>query len=273
MKARMQASRSICRWTSIFSICLWLSLVIRLADTSVVLAQSTLPGTSPLTAEGDLAEQMVEGIKRYLLRETDASIEKRAGLWKRNYGSLESYDQSVAANRERFAKIIGAVDARVAEVELHLDATLSTPALISAGSGYKVYAVHWSVVGGVTGEGLLLEPNTPPVARIVAIPDADQSPEMLAGLAPGVQPAGQFARRFAENGCQVLVPVLINRQDTWSGITNILPGPSISAAPGSGTMTTSRMTNQPHREWIYRMAYEVGRHIIGYEVQKGARGS
>ena len=64
------------------------------------------------------------------------------------------------------------------------------------------------------------------------------------------------------------MPVLIDRQDTWSGITNILPGPSISAAPGSGTMTTSRMTNQPHREWIYRMAYEVGRHIIGYEVQK-----
>ena len=93
--------------------------------------------------------------------------------------------------------------------------------------------MHWSVFEGVTGEGLLLEPNTPPVARIVAIPDADQSPEMLAGLAPGVQPAGQFARRLAENGCQVLVPVLINRQDTWSGITNILPGPSISAAPAA----------------------------------------
>ena len=265
---KIQVSRSIYRWKLIFSLCLWLSVVIGLDNGSLVLAQTTLPGTAPLTAEGDLAEQMVEGIKRYLLRETDASVEKRSRLWNRNYGSLESYDQSVAANRERFAKIIGAVDARVAEVELHLDATLSTPALISAGSGYKVYSVHWSVFEGVTGEGLLLEPNTPPVARIVAIPDADQSPEMLAGLAPGVQPAGQFARRLAENGCQVLVPVLINRQDTWSGITNILPGPSISAAPGSGTMTTSRMTNQPHREWIYRMAYEVGRHIIGYEVQK-----
>jgi hypothetical protein len=28
------------------------------------------------------------------------------------------------------------------------------------------------------------------------------------------------------------------------------------------------MTNQPHREWIYRPAFELGRHIIGYEVQK-----
>ena len=73
---------------------------------------------------------------------------------------------------------------------------------------------------------------------------------MLAGLAPGVEPAAQFARRLAENGCQVLVPVLIDRADTWSGIPGI------------------KMTNQPHREWIYRMAYEMGRHIIGYEVQK-----
>src|SRR5262249_52948041 len=27
-------------------------------------------------------------------------------------------------------------------------------------------------------------------------------------------------------------------------------------------------TNQPHREFLYRMSFEVGRHIIGYEVQK-----
>jgi dienelactone hydrolase len=73
---------------------------------------------------------------------------------------------------------------------------------------------------------------------------------MLAGLAPGLEPFAQFARRLAENGCQVLVPVLIDRADTWSGIPGI------------------RMTNQPHREWIYRMAYQVGRHIIGYEAQK-----
>ncbi len=73
---------------------------------------------------------------------------------------------------------------------------------------------------------------------------------MLAGLAAGLDPKEQFARRLAENGCQVLIPVLIDRQDTWSGIPGV------------------RMTNQPHREWIYRMSFEVGRHIIGYEVQK-----
>ena len=65
---------------------------------------------------------------------------------------------------------------------------------------------------------MLLEPDRPPLARIVAIPDADWSPEMLAGMKPGVEPDAQFARRLAENGCQVLVPVVIDRADTWSGI-------------------------------------------------------
>jgi dienelactone hydrolase len=120
-----------------------------------------------------------------------------------------------------------------------------------------VYAVRWPVLAKVTedseglgAEGLLLRPLGQPVARVVAIPDADWTPEMLAGLAPGVSSQAQFARYLAENSCEVLVPALINRDNTFSGISGI------------------GMTNMPHREWIYRMAYEVGRHIIGYEVQK-----
>ncbi|HYM09416.1 MAG TPA: dienelactone hydrolase family protein [Bryobacterales bacterium] len=198
-------------------------------------AQTTLPGTAPLTAQGDLAAAMVEGIHTYLDRETAAAPAKRAGL---------------SPNRDHLRKIIGAVDPRVSPVSLALDATTDTPAQVASGPGYKVFAVRWPVFDDVWAEGLLLDPVQPPVARIVALPDADQSPEMLAGLAPGVDPASQFARRLAENGCQVLVPVLIDRSDTWSGIPGI------------------RMTNQPHREFLYRMAFEAGRHIIGYEVEK-----
>ena len=68
---------------------------------------------------------------------------------------------------------------------------------------------------------------------------------------PGLAAERQFARRLAENGCEVLVPVLVDRQDT-----------------ASGNRELERFTNQPHREWIYRQAFELGRHIIGYEVQK-----
>src|SRR5207248_8000647 len=113
-----------------------------------------------------------------------------------------------------------------------------------------IHAVRWPVLEGVEGEGLLLRPAGKPVACVVALPDADQTPEMLVGLAPGVPAAAQFARHLAENGCLVIVPVLINRRDTYSGDPKIW------------------LTNLPHREWVYRPAFELGRHIIGYEVQK-----
>ena len=207
-------------------------------------------GTAPLVVEGDPAAAMVEGIHTFLDRETAQSVRTRERFWKRDYASAEAYSRSLSANRERFRKIIGAGDARAPVMEMQLDGTTSTPACVAEGVGFKVFAVRWPVMKGVTAEGLLLEPDGPPLARVVAIPDADWSPEMLAGLAPGVEPAAQFARRLAENGCQVVIPVLIDRRDTWSGIPSV------------------KMTNQPHREFLYRMAFEVGRHIIGYETQK-----
>ena len=220
-------------------------------------SEPVLPGTAPLTTEGDLAEQMVAGIRRFLLHKTETQEAQREQLWNRDYTSVEHYERSMAPNRESFRQMIGVVDTRVAAQAPELVGSLPVPAQIAQGPGYKVYAIRWRVFApltadsdGMVAEGLLLQPEAPPVARVVAIPDADWTPEMLVGLAPGISPAAQFARRMAENGCEVIVPVIINRDDTFSGI------------PGIG------MTNMPHREWIYRMAYEVGRHIIGYEVQK-----
>ncbi|MBZ5619130.1 MAG: S9 family peptidase [Acidobacteriia bacterium] len=201
-------------------------------------AQQALPGTKPMVSEGDQAAQMVEAIHLYLDRETALSREHRAT------------ERSAAAKREKLRKIIGAVDPRVAVRGLEIHTVNAAPPEIAWGRGYRVYAVRWGVFEGVEAEGLLLDPLGTMKARVVAIPDADWTPEMLVGMAPGVPSSAQFARRLAENGCEVLVPVLIDRSDTWSGIPGI------------------RMTNQPHREWIYRMAFETGRTIIGYEVQK-----
>ena len=220
-------------------------------------SKSVLPGTIPLTTEGDLASQMVDGIQRYLLQKTEQQVTERAQLWSRNYTSVEDYEHSVEPNRQSFRAMIGVADERAAAQAPKLLGSLPVPAQIAQGLGYKAYAISWRVFAPVTAdsygmeaEGLLLQPDGPPVARVVAIPDADWTPEMFVGLAPGVFPSAQFARRLAENGCEVIVPLIINRDDTFSGI------------PGMG------MTNMTHREWIYRMAFEVGRHIIGFEVQK-----
>ena len=214
------------------------------------LLNDTLPGTNRLTMTGDLAEQMVEGIDRFLMQELTNSLELREKLWNRDYSSPEAYVRSISENRRHFAKIIGAVDKRESVSALEYISATDSPALIANGQGYSVYSVRWQVFKNVYGEGLLLEPKDEPIAQIIAIPDADQSPEMLVGIAEGIEPKAQFARKLAENGCRVIVPALIDRSDTWSG------NPRIS------------MTNQPHREFIYRMAFELGRHIIGYEVQK-----
>ena len=221
------------------------------------IAGAELPQTAPLTEQDDLAMRMVDGIRNYLLRETGRQAAERERLWSRDFLSADRYMQSVEPNRQRFRQIIGAVDPRTAVQPPEVMVRFAERAEIAQGTGYKAYPIRWRVFEPVTAdsdgmqaEGLLLQPQQPPVARVVALPDADWTPEMLIGITDGVPPAAQFARRLAENGIQVVVPVLMNRDDTFSGI------------PGIG------MTNMPHREWIYRMAFETGRHIIGYEVQK-----
>jgi dienelactone hydrolase len=216
-----------------------------------------LPDTALLTQQGDLAEQMEDGMQRFLLRRIQEVPQERAHLWQWDYRSARDYEKSIASHREHFRQIIGALDPRVSPGAPELVASpLESPAL-AQGAGYSVFAVRWAVfdpvdegLSGLHAEGLLLQPTDHELARVVAIPDADWTPEMLVGLAPGVPASAQFARRLAENGCQVLVPLLINRDDTFSGNPEV------------------RMTNEPHREWIYRVTFEMGRHVIGYEVQK-----
>ena len=211
-----------------------------------------LHGTAPLTVEGDLAAQMVEALDGYVTDAVARSPEKREILWNRDYSSHEAYTKSVEPNRERFKKQIGCLDERLPIEALNYVATTSTAAQIVEWDDYTVSRVRWQVFDGVAGEGLLLEPRDGAwTTQVVAIPDADWTPEMIAGVTNDLPLAAQYAKRLVRAGCRVVVPLLINRDDTYSG------NPTLGA-----------MTNQPHREFIYRMAYQLGRHIIGYEVQK-----
>src|SRR5207253_1835587 len=96
-----------------------------------------------------------------------------------DYSSAEAYTQSVQPNRERLKKLLGVVDARVPFTALEYVATTGQPALVAQTERYQVFAVRWPVLPGVDGEGLLLEPRGRAVACVVALPDADGTPEML----------------------------------------------------------------------------------------------
>ncbi|HEX8913771.1 MAG TPA: dienelactone hydrolase family protein, partial [Humisphaera sp.] len=213
-------------------------------------ADAPLPNTAPLAADGEaIASEMLLGMDRFLDRKYAALPATRAAKWKADTSSPEKYRASVADKRARLAKMLGVVDPRVPFDAPELVATTAQPALVGKGTGFEAFAVRWPAVEGVWGEGLLLVPTgREPVADVVALGDADIPPEGLAGLQPWT--ALRFARRLAENGCRVLVPALVDRNDVWS-------------MPPSG-----QKTNQPHREYVYRPAFQMGRHVIGYELQK-----
>jgi dienelactone hydrolase len=164
----------------------------------------------------------------------------------------------VEPNRERLREIIGAVDARtpsrLSGVTL-ADEFLVTNKQYGHLHAFTANPISWDVLDGVTGEGLALysnkqEKEDAKAPIVVVVPDPDQTPEVLVGMTPVLPPEFQIARQLAENGCHVVVPALINRADTYSGHPDI------------------RYTNMSHREYIYRMSFEMGRHIVGYEVQK-----
>ena len=208
-------------------------------------APATLPGTQPLTVDQPLDVVMVDGIDRFCLREIALAREARESRWKRDVSSPEAYEKSLAPYREAFRKIIGAVDKRVEEIQF--ERPLPEP-----GSHVQVLANRWPVLPGITAEGLVLTgPAGSTKGAVIVVPDSRWTPlEFAVETASGKPPVSTLPRLLAENGYLVVIPTLISRDDDFAG------NPEVA------------MTNQSNREWVYRSAFEMGRHVIGYEVQK-----
>ena len=161
-----------------FSLCF--SAVISFTSFAGAAEVEILPGTKPLTIEGDIAAQLVAGVDKFLLRELDKSVERRAKHWKRDFSSAEAYNKSIEPNRKRLAHILGVRDRRVPFDAPELVGTTTRPALVGKGDGFNIYAVRWPVLGfpgptwkqaaSIYGEGLLLVPTKgKPIADIIAI--------------------------------------------------------------------------------------------------------
>jgi len=197
-----------------------------------------LPGTQALTLEGDLSHLLVSANDAFLNRRIIAATKARADLWKPG-----AYDPDT--RRARLAKMLG-LDRDARPKSVRFEYYSAQKAQKAVAKGLAVYQVRWTAIDGVHGDGLLLEPaggkDHPVLADVVAIPDAGQTPEEIAGLTRGESDTAPYALQLARAGCRVLVPTLINR--------------------GEGAW---KMTN---REWLHRPAFELGRHLLGYELHK-----
>ena len=151
---------------------------------------------------------------------------------------LREIDASVSKRRptrEKLKAMLGLVDERVKP-----DVRVSPTSWVR--EGLSVRALRWPVFRGVHGEGLILEPEKPS-GTLIVVPDADMTPEKTLDLLP-------HAAAAATDGARVVIVSLLDRADTHS------------------VSYIGRATNQPHREFAYRPAFEMGRTVVGYEVQK-----
>ncbi|MEM7476972.1 MAG: hypothetical protein AAF483_18460 [Planctomycetota bacterium] len=207
-----------------------------------------------LESAGDIASEMVAGMDRFLLRKIEQSSKQRKAYWKK--GSEGNTDQFLADNRKKLSEILGVPESERCKsprvtIQRELDEQtenqenalslrhVAWPALRDPRPGFEsLCSIH--------GEGLLLSSVESRRGTVIVLPDVDCSPERACGIAPGLAEEKQIARQLARHGYQVVVPCLISR-DRISG---------------------RHKNNLTQREFLHRSAFELGRLLSGYEIQK-----
>lgn len=225
------------------------------ADSLLAQEISGPSGTTPLTIEGDLASQMVDGIDRFLLKEIETAAATRAERFKVDTSSPEAYEASLKPHREKLANCLGIRDARLPFAAPEIIVNVGGESVIAQSEKFTVQAIRWPVLSdpspqgaglpSIYGEGLLLTPKGEVVANVIVLPDADQTPEQMCGLNEGIVEESQVPRYLAESGCRVVVPALISRHR-------------------EKRLGRADLTN---REYLHRAAFELGRTLAGYEIQ------
>ena len=145
-----------------------------------------LPGTRPLSPDPDFSASMVAGIDKMALRLIDQSRANRR------------------PTREKLQAALGMIDERLPVKALELAGDLDSPPLLAETPQGRVFRVRWPVLDGVQGEGVYLQPKGRPLARVIYLPDADESPESVVDA------------RWLAARCEVVIMALVGRGTQFS---------------------------------------------------------
>ena len=215
--------------------------VFSLVDSLPQVLPGTREGIAPVSQEA-FSRELLDGAHRFVDLKIEEANTERMRDWTIGFSSKEQKEHFLSEKRDKLRSILGIATQPVKVNKIELIANVSDPVEVAETNKYTIYQIKWPVLEGVFGEGLLLKPKVNPKGHFIVLPDADQIPEQLAGLAPGIAEGSQMARHLAENGFEVIVPTLINREVLEK--------------------------DQSAREWIYRQAFQMGKHLIGFEVQQ-----
>lgn len=193
----------------------------------------TLAGTDPLDwPEADLSQRVMDTAHAFVEARIASANDAR-----RQFGDDA---KAVDEGRQQLRELLGVVEDRLPPRMEHFG-DMRNPAIVSETEQYQVFQVRWPVFSGVMGEGLLVRQRADAAGRVVVIPDANQTPEQV--LAP-------VAQRLANAGLDVIVMAVVSREKLQTDDRRI------------------QRADYTQREWIYRQAFHMGRHVIGYEIQR-----
>ena len=211
---------------------------------------NVLAGPEPLEMQGDIASELVSGVDRFLLDQLSRAPSVRQQRWPRPTagGGAEQWSAATRRRREQLSRFIGLRDPRVEQPRIILEREAGGAQNYAQGKAWSASRARWPVLDGVDATGLWLQPrgNEPIKFRAVVIPDAGQTPEHLIGLATRADKCLPIAAMLAAAGGEVIVTTPISRQR--------------EARRGKAVMTD--------QEFLYRSAFELGRHALGYQVHE-----
>lgn len=236
-----------------------LPALLLLTNLPLAAEDAAFPGTARLEAEEeDLSPRIMKGAHAFV-EQTIAEEASRNDILIPLLGDLEP---PLDEFRSDLAAKLGVVDERLEpNLEFYSDDAISfegipSSALVAENSSFTVHQVRWDVLEHFSAEGLYVNPvsaDTPlPSPLLVLLPDAGDTPEDILGLTKRLPPKQQIGLRFALAGFRILIPTPVNRE--------IYLGPD-------GKDERLAKAKESHREWLYRQAFQMGRHPLGYEIQ------
>ena len=207
---------------------------------------AAFPGTDLLRWEGDIASRLVDNVDLFLLNRWDEQRAEREQIWREALRG-DDFEEFVEQRREELRYRLGLKDKPSGLPGPRFLSPVGGTDRVAEGQGWVARYVTWPAFGSVHAEGILVEPTTGAVqGQVIAVPDADQRPEDWLALEVSGEVQPQIAAHMAQNGFRVLIPALVHRD--------------LAKRNGRANLTS--------REFIYRPAFALGRHLIGFELQE-----
>jgi dienelactone hydrolase len=178
-------------------------------------------------------------IVQYFLKQIAATPAKRDQLWQPNFSSRQAYEESVSEHRQHLRKMLGLIKLTPGKADVKV---------LNENGSLRIEEVKIALDGDFSARALVFLPESASQkAAVIAIPDADQSPEDFAGIAEGMTTA-EWLRELLGRGIAVAIPEMVERRADH---------PFCLKAGG-----------HDRRLMLWRLGFIVGRTLVGMEVQQ-----